>query len=99
MAILPPLSPCGMNSDVLVGLSSLYMYSRFPLSLSGRLKLPKPFWCTTEVQHTDGSVKSFPLPEADGPFNFVNSSGLRYEAEEVGKNLVIRFIGRGESVE
>ena len=51
---------------------------------AGQLKLPKPFWSTTEVQHSGSAgVKTFALPEADGPFNFVNSCGLRYEAEEV----------------
>lgn len=51
--------------------------------LAGRLKLLTPFWCATEVEHTDGHIQSSPLPEADGPFHYVNSCGLQYEAEEV----------------
>ena len=31
--------------------------------------------------------KAFPLPEIPGDFNFVNSQGLAYEAEEVNRCL------------
>lgn len=33
----------------------------------------------------DGTEKSWPLPEAKHEFNFINSCGLRYEADEVRK--------------
>lgn len=33
----------------------------------------------------DGQVKTWPLPEAKFSFNFTNSCGLRYEADEVRK--------------
>lgn len=39
------------------------------------------FWCPTQLQLADGTVKKFPLPEG-GSFNFDNSAGLKYEAEE-----------------
>lgn len=35
----------------------------------------------------DGSEKKWPLPEAQHAFNFTNSCGLRYEAEEVRKSI------------
>ncbi|XP_058449113.1 trans-1,2-dihydrobenzene-1,2-diol dehydrogenase-like [Malaya genurostris] len=40
------------------------------------------FWCSTELTDIDGSRKEFPLPKARHYFNFPNSCGLRYEAEE-----------------
>lgn len=33
----------------------------------------------------DGHKKTWPLPEGKHKYNFMNSSGLRYEAEEVRK--------------
>lgn len=33
----------------------------------------------------DGTEKTWPLPEAKHAFNYTNSCGLRYEAEEVRK--------------
>lgn len=33
----------------------------------------------------DGTEKTWPLPEARFDFNFINSCGLRYEADEVRK--------------
>lgn len=33
----------------------------------------------------DGSEKTWPLPDAKYPFNFVNGAGMRYEIEEVRK--------------
>eukprot|EP00118_Oscarella_pearsei_P016702 m.161271 g.161271 ORF g.161271 m.161271 type:complete len:340 (+) comp38812_c3_seq7:19-1038(+) len=55
----------------------------------GSIKLPYPFWCATKVE-TPSGLKEFPLPVATGEdyYNFTNSSGLRYEAEEVRKCLL-----------
>ncbi|XP_053677027.1 trans-1,2-dihydrobenzene-1,2-diol dehydrogenase-like [Anopheles nili] len=41
------------------------------------------FWCPLKLTDTDGSVREDTLPVARCPFNFQNSCGLRYEAEEV----------------
>lgn len=41
------------------------------------------FWCATALTDIDGSRKEFPLPKARHYFNFPNSCGLRFEAEEV----------------
>ncbi|XP_055541749.1 trans-1,2-dihydrobenzene-1,2-diol dehydrogenase-like [Wyeomyia smithii] len=41
------------------------------------------FWCATALTDIDGSRKEFPLPRAHHDFNFPNSCGLRFEAEEV----------------
>lgn len=64
----------------------------------GVITVPFPFWCPTEytVQTMGGlgsqdwgdpETRRFPLPEIPGPFNFVHSEGLAYEAEEVNACL------------
>uniref|UniRef100_A0A182Y6E1 Trans-1,2-dihydrobenzene-1,2-diol dehydrogenase n=1 Tax=Anopheles stephensi TaxID=30069 RepID=A0A182Y6E1_ANOST len=41
------------------------------------------FWCPLKFTDLDGTTQEDKLPVARHPFNFMNSSGLRYEAEEV----------------
>jgi len=64
----------------------------------GVLKVPFPFWCPTsfEVQTMTGlgsqdwsapETHTFALPDVQGPFNFVNSEGLLYEARAVNECL------------
>ena len=65
----------------------------------GVITVPFPFWCPTSftVQPMAGAgsqhfgearVHSEPLPKAGpGPFNYVNSQGLAYEASEVNRCL------------
>ena len=64
----------------------------------GVITIPFPFWCPTSftVQPMDGSAsQSFgspqtheeALPLIEGPFNFVHSEGLAYEAREVNRCL------------
>ncbi|KAJ6625029.1 Trans-1,2-dihydrobenzene-1,2-diol dehydrogenase [Pseudolycoriella hygida] len=43
------------------------------------------FWSPTTLIDIDGHEKNWPLPETKHKFNFMNSCGLRYEAEEVRK--------------
>lgn len=43
------------------------------------------FWCPLKLTDVDGTVKEDTLPTARHPFNFMNSCGLRYEAEEIRK--------------
>lgn len=50
------------------------------------VQLPQ-FWSPTTLIDIDGSEKNWPLPAAKYDFNFNNSCGLRYEAEEVRKVL------------
>ena len=60
--------------------------------------MPFPFWCPTRISvqtmtglgsqtWSEEEVHEFPRPEAAGPFNFVNSQGLRYEAAEATRCL------------
>lgn len=48
------------------------------------MKIPS-FWCPPSLTDVDGTEKQWPLPEAKHDFNFINSCGLRYEADEVRK--------------
>ena len=52
----------------------------------GTIRLPHPMWCTDKVE-LHGKMKHFPFPDTVVPCNFLNSSGLRYEAVEVRKCL------------
>ncbi|KAH8055589.1 D-xylose 1-dehydrogenase [Aureococcus anophagefferens] len=64
----------------------------------GVIRVPFPFWCPTEfsLQRMSGlgsqdfgpeTKRSFPLPDIEGDFNYVNSQGLAYQAEEVNRCL------------
>lgn len=50
----------------------------------GKITVPE-FWSSQTLIDVDGSTKEWVLPEADQKFNFLNSCGLRFEAEEVRK--------------
>lgn len=44
------------------------------------------FWCPTYLTDIDGNMKEWKLPKNRlGKFEFHNSAGLRYEAEEIRK--------------
>ena len=49
-------------------------------------QLPFPFWCADKVLLNDVKYE-FEFPATAEPCNFWNSSGLRYEANEVRKCL------------
>ncbi|KAK7230418.1 D-xylose 1-dehydrogenase [Aureococcus anophagefferens] len=64
----------------------------------GVIRVPFPFWCPAGVlppAHVGPRVpglwaetkRSFPLPDIEGDFNYVNSQGLAYQAEEVNRCL------------
>ncbi|XP_022662263.1 trans-1,2-dihydrobenzene-1,2-diol dehydrogenase-like [Varroa jacobsoni] len=48
----------------------------------GKIKVHKPFWCPDSIE-VNGKTETFPYPATIGPCNYVNSSGLRYEAIHV----------------
>ncbi|XP_037103940.1 trans-1,2-dihydrobenzene-1,2-diol dehydrogenase-like [Syngnathus acus] len=52
----------------------------------GLIRFPSHMWCP-EVMVVNGKEK-YPLPEPHLPLNFVHSTGLRYEAEEVRQCLL-----------
>lgn len=44
-------------------------------------------WCPTSLE-VNGKETKYPLPEPYLPHNFPNSTGMRYEAEEVRQCLL-----------
>lgn len=44
-------------------------------------------WCPTSLIVNDKETE-FPVPEPCMPVNFINSTGMRYEAEEVRQRLL-----------
>ncbi|XP_067830388.1 trans-1,2-dihydrobenzene-1,2-diol dehydrogenase-like isoform X1 [Heptranchias perlo] len=52
----------------------------------GTITIPGFMWCPTSLV-VNGKVREFPLPAPSQPLNFINSTGLRYEAEEVRQCL------------
>uniref|UniRef100_A0A3Q3KT83 Trans-1,2-dihydrobenzene-1,2-diol dehydrogenase n=1 Tax=Mastacembelus armatus TaxID=205130 RepID=A0A3Q3KT83_9TELE len=53
----------------------------------GIIKIPAHMWCPTSMV-VNGKETQYPLPEPSLPLNFTNSTGLRYEAEEVRQCLL-----------
>ncbi|KAL2088256.1 hypothetical protein ACEWY4_015155 [Coilia grayii] len=53
----------------------------------GTIRIPSPMWCPS-VLVVNGKETEYPLPEPCMPMNFTNSTGLRYEAEEVRQCLL-----------
>lgn len=50
------------------------------------LQIPEHMWCPTSLV-VNGKETQYPLPEPYLPLNFCNSTGLRYQAEEVRQCL------------
>ncbi|XP_066558005.1 trans-1,2-dihydrobenzene-1,2-diol dehydrogenase isoform X2 [Amia ocellicauda] len=53
----------------------------------GTIRIPAPMWCPTSLLVND-TESQYPLPDPAMPLNFTNSTGLRYEAEEVRQCLL-----------
>ncbi|KAJ7985971.1 hypothetical protein DPEC_G00345990 [Dallia pectoralis] len=53
----------------------------------GTIKVLSPMHCPTTLE-VHGEAKQYPLPDPSLPLNFTNSTGLRYEAEEVRQCLL-----------
>lgn len=65
------------------------------IGTKGTIKVPN-FWCPTSVEFPTGTVQ-YPLPEGGHAFNFVNSAGLRYEAQEV-RNCILKGLKESPKV-
>lgn len=52
-----------------------------------------PMHCPTTLE-VNGKTTQYPLPEPSLPLNFTNSTGLRYEAEEVRQCLLKGMVAR-----
>lgn len=53
----------------------------------GTIQVPPRMWCPTSLV-VNGKETQYPLPEPYLPLNFINSTGMRYEAEEVRQCLL-----------
>nr|XP_020448027.1 trans-1,2-dihydrobenzene-1,2-diol dehydrogenase [Monopterus albus] len=53
----------------------------------GTIRVRQHMWCPTSLE-VNGKETQYPLPEPYLPLNFLNSTGLRYEAEEVRQCLL-----------
>ncbi|CAL8382903.1 unnamed protein product [Arctogadus glacialis] len=53
----------------------------------GSVRVPAHMWCPTSLI-VNGEETQYPLPEPYLPTNFLNSTGMRYEAEEVRQCLL-----------
>ncbi|KAG7482144.1 trans-1,2-dihydrobenzene-1,2-diol dehydrogenase-like [Solea senegalensis] len=68
--------------------------SRIPLpndaiiiGTKGTIRVPGHMWCPTSLV-VNGEETRYPVPEPHLPLNFINSTGMRYEAEEVRQCLL-----------
>ncbi|XP_043263235.1 trans-1,2-dihydrobenzene-1,2-diol dehydrogenase-like [Colletes gigas] len=59
----------------------------YVIGTKGTIIIPQ-FWCPTTVSLPSGTVVDVPLPEGGQKFNFINSAGLRYEADEARKCIL-----------
>ncbi|XP_014849835.1 PREDICTED: uncharacterized protein LOC106922158 isoform X3 [Poecilia mexicana] len=53
----------------------------------GKIQVPSPMWCPTSLV-VNKKETQYPVPEPSLPLNFTNSTGKRYEAEEVRQCLL-----------
>uniref|UniRef100_A0A3B5M7U1 Dihydrodiol dehydrogenase, tandem duplicate 2 n=1 Tax=Xiphophorus couchianus TaxID=32473 RepID=A0A3B5M7U1_9TELE len=53
----------------------------------GTIQVPSPMWCPTSLV-VNGKETQYPVPEPYLRLNFTNSTGMRYEAEEVRQCLL-----------
>ncbi|XP_030620820.1 trans-1,2-dihydrobenzene-1,2-diol dehydrogenase [Chanos chanos] len=53
----------------------------------GTIRVPAHMWCPTSLV-VNGKETQYPVPEPYIPLNFINSTGMRYEAEEVRQCLL-----------
>ncbi|XP_016527024.1 uncharacterized protein LOC103138111 isoform X6 [Poecilia formosa] len=59
----------------------------FIAGTKGKIQVPSPMWCPTSLVVNE-KVTQYPVPEPSLPLNFTNSTGMRYEAEEVRQCLL-----------
>ncbi|XP_034471774.1 trans-1,2-dihydrobenzene-1,2-diol dehydrogenase [Drosophila innubila] len=57
----------------------------------GEIKLSN-YWCCTQLTRSNTAPEIWPLPNGKFDFNYTNSCGLRYQAEEVRKCIEKRLL-------
>ena len=73
-------------TNVLLILQVWFPCSANVFGTKGEATLPKMFYCSDELIMPE-KTNNFPLPKARYEFNYLNSSGLRYEIEHVRECL------------
>uniref|UniRef100_A0A0L8GZG8 Trans-1,2-dihydrobenzene-1,2-diol dehydrogenase n=1 Tax=Octopus bimaculoides TaxID=37653 RepID=A0A0L8GZG8_OCTBM len=63
------------------GRTNAYIYGT-----KGKIYIHPPFWSTTKIE-VNGEEREFPLPKSEAQYNYLNSSGLSYQAECVRQCL------------
>ncbi|XP_077570299.1 trans-1,2-dihydrobenzene-1,2-diol dehydrogenase-like [Stigmatopora nigra] len=75
MAVITSSSGLELDNDAVI------------VGTKGHIKIPAHMWCPTSMV-VNGKESHYPLPEPDLPLNFLNSTGMRYEAEAVRQCLL-----------
>lgn len=75
IAVLTCSNVVKLESDAIIGGSK------------GFIQVPAHMWCPTSL-NVNGKVTEYPVPEPYIPINFLLSTGMRYEAEEVRQCLL-----------
>ncbi|XP_077419655.1 trans-1,2-dihydrobenzene-1,2-diol dehydrogenase-like isoform X2 [Vanacampus margaritifer] len=57
------------------------------VGINGNIRIPAHMWCPTSLV-VNGKESTFPVPDPSLPLNFLNSTGMRYEAEAVRQCLL-----------
>ena len=81
--------PGGRIAQLSISIKDALPCEAFVYGTKGQLKVPKRFWCPTQLVTPEGT-KEFPLPKPYQPSertNFTNSVGMCYEAEEIRRCL------------
>ncbi|XP_061524694.1 trans-1,2-dihydrobenzene-1,2-diol dehydrogenase-like [Phycodurus eques] len=75
MAVITSSSGLELDNDAVI------------MGTEGKIRIPAHMWCPTSVL-VNGKESQYPVPEPYLPLNFLNSTGLRYEAEAVRQCLL-----------
>ena len=93
MAAITLTYPGGGIAQLGCGISYDTTCSATVCGTKGDVKIPHPFWCPTKLVYPEGLYakpplnKVYPVPMPHMATNYPNSTGLRYEAEDVYKCL------------
>jgi len=76
--------PGGRTATVIIQGTVKMESEAYACGTKGSIKVPMRFWCPTElVTPTTNGVQQFELPQTEKTFNYANSVGLSYQAQEV----------------
>jgi len=75
----------GGSANLTITMKQKLPNAAYIIGTKGVIKLEEPFWCATTLVLPNGNIYNAPLPNIDGEYNFTNSQGLAYEAQEVAR--------------